>query len=216
MDIVVDSTVNFSRYTNAVTHTVSFNNVGGTLLLVGFECLRNVAGDSISSVTYNGITLTKIAHQKGSVNNRTANMWKLLSPDTGTHDLVITLVATERVSGTIETYTGQDLTSPIDVVANTTTSGTTVTFPITTITDKSALFLAAQSNRTTTAAGTNTTLLLSDGNVVTARSTAVVTPLGATTLGCTFSTSDPGVPYIIIAIKPAAAASTFIPRITFM
>lgn len=209
MAVVIDSTVTFTNGTNAVTHNITFNNVTGTLLVVGFTCLRNVSGDSVSSVTYNGVSLTKIAHQNGSANNRTTNQWYLLNPATGVNTLAITLLGSERVSGAVQSYTGNDIISPIDTHASGNASGVTLSFPITTGVDNAFLFASSQINRFISSYAANTTsVYYLGGNTSVVRSINAIATAGATSLGFNMSTSEPGAPYIITSIKPVGAAPT--------
>ena len=207
MAIAIDSTQTFGLTGNAVTHNITFNNAAGGLLVVGFACLRNVAGDSVSGITYNGVSLTKIAHRNGTANNRTANMWYLLNPATGSNTLAITLAASERVAGAVVSYTGHDTTTPIDVSNTDVSSGTSIVMNVTTVTDNAVLLGVNNENRGVSTLGTNTTSVFnSAGNAQVLRSTNPISPAGATTLSYTALSSDPGAPYVIAAIRPAAGA----------
>lgn len=209
MAAVIDSQLDFSIGSSATVHNITFDNVAGTFLIVGFTCLYSTGViDNVASATFNGVPLTKINHQNGSANNRTTNQWSLLNPATGSNTLTITLTNSERIYGTVLSYTGHDDINPVGVSAKGTTSGTTVTFPITTGTDDSVLFCSAQTNRAVSSYDTNTTSVHSiSGNTEILRSTSAIAVAGATTLGLTFSVSDPGLPYIITEIKPAAVAT---------
>jgi hypothetical protein len=91
------------------THTVSGNN---RLLIVGVSINQSAASESVSTVTYNGTALTRI----GAVvrnDNVQAELWYLLAPIAGTHNVIVTLdAAAEFVAGAIS-FTGVDQTTPL-------------------------------------------------------------------------------------------------------
>ena len=69
-----------------VSHTVSGSN---RLLLVGVTLWPSTLNDTVTSVTWNGTSLTKITHAQAGTSIRT-ELWKLLAPATGTYNIVVT------------------------------------------------------------------------------------------------------------------------------
>ena len=79
------STTGVNKVTSAtISHTVSGNN---RLLLVGVT-LWPGAGNYVTSVTWNGTSLTKITDVSNSTSIRT-ELWKLVAPATGTANVVV-------------------------------------------------------------------------------------------------------------------------------
>jgi len=108
----VDSDTNDTTATDTLTisHTTS-----GTerLMLVGISFDPN-NDEVVSSVTYNGSALSKEGHAVWS-NDARAEIWSLVAPDTGTHDVVITFSADlsfGAVAG-VQTFNGVDQVSPL-------------------------------------------------------------------------------------------------------
>jgi hypothetical protein len=208
MAIAHESSTPFAKSTSATSHTIPHTNTSGDLLVAGFNCL-STAGDVVTGVTYNGVALTKVSAGAGvAANGRTANLWYLASPATGTNDLVITFSVSERTWGAVSSYTGADTTTPEDTSAvGTTPSGTTITNSITTTADDVMLYSSNYFNRGWSANGTNTTTVyLVDGNTHTMRSTTNVATAGATSLSFTTTTSEVGASHVIGAFRSAPAA----------
>src|SRR5882672_4805105 len=68
-------------------HTCAGNN---RCLLVGISML-SVAGSSVSGITYNSVSLTKIRSQASVSGAVRAELWKLDAPAIGTHSIAVTL-----------------------------------------------------------------------------------------------------------------------------
>ena len=87
-------------------------------------------GVTVSSATYNGDALTKIDGQTFDGDER-VELWYLLTPDTGTHDVVVTFSATQNVGvvaasyynvdsvGTFNSNTGSAVTASSVTMTNT-------------------------------------------------------------------------------------------------
>lgn len=87
-------------------------------------------GTTISSVTYNGVALSLIGSELTNADGRLLSEFGLVSPATGTNNLVVTFSAS--VSGAliaISGYTGVDTTSPTSGFQSFTTSGAGDTSP---------------------------------------------------------------------------------------
>lgn len=91
-----------SNSTSSVTfsHTCTGSNL---ILFVGVRCSQ-----SVSSVTYNGVSLTNIntSAGAGSAGGQKASLWYLLNPAVGAHNVVITPASSGIVWGASSSYTG--------------------------------------------------------------------------------------------------------------
>jgi hypothetical protein len=87
-------------------------------MLVGVS-LNNDSYETVTSVTYSGTDLTKVGDITNSDDAR-AEIWSLVAPDTGTHDVVITFSAAleqEAVAGAV-TFNGVHQTTPLGTFAS--------------------------------------------------------------------------------------------------
>lgn len=117
------------------SHTV---NAGDNRILIvgtGLECNSAAEHHVVTSITYDGNALTKIAHQDYEDRNRT-ELWYLLAPDVKTADIVVTLEAGLIVGITAGAITinGAKQQAP-EANASASGSGTSATVDITTITN---------------------------------------------------------------------------------
>jgi prepilin-type N-terminal cleavage/methylation domain-containing protein len=100
--------------------TISHTTGSGSdrLMLVGVS-INNNNNETVTSVIYNGTSLTKVGEINNSNDART-EIWSLIAPDTGTHNVVITFSATlnqEAVAGVV-TFNGVDQTAPLGTFAS--------------------------------------------------------------------------------------------------
>lgn len=120
---------------------------------------RNEGEDRITSVTYNGTSMTRIIRLAGQFD--AVYLYGLVNPDTGTHNVVANISPTNNVGGNIITgsYTGVDQSSPLGASGSApTTNATSRTITLTTTVDNSWLISTALNNSTSFSAGTNTSL----------------------------------------------------------
>ena len=75
-----------SGTTGTISHTVS--GIDRLLVVAAFSDTSITSWRPVSSITYNGVNLTKITSREA--NNLRMELWYLIAPDTGTHDIVIT------------------------------------------------------------------------------------------------------------------------------
>ena len=110
MDIVSYGSTSVSSIT--ISHTTSGEN---RLMLVGIS-INNDNLETASTITYGGAPLTRegfVDHQGWRGDDSRVEIWKLVGPPTGTHDVVITFSADLKryAVGGVITFTGVD---PID------------------------------------------------------------------------------------------------------
>jgi hypothetical protein len=96
------------------------------LLLVTVGNGSSAGAKTVTGVTYNGASLTKIWDQLSGTNNERHTGWYKVAPDTGAHDIVVTYSAVEdeMIVGGMS-FNGVDQSTPVGT-ANSNT-GTTAT-----------------------------------------------------------------------------------------
>lgn len=106
------------------SHTVPADGYN-RMLVVGVAC-----SGSVASVTWNGDALTKDKSQAngGSV----AELWSLANPDTGTHDVVVTVGGTKAVAAGAVNLLYRKQTSYVDATGGSNGNARTVTANVTT------------------------------------------------------------------------------------
>ncbi|MCH8247650.1 MAG: VCBS repeat-containing protein, partial [Bacteroidetes bacterium] len=126
------------------SHTTSGNY---RLMLVGVS----IHGTGIvSSVTYNGVSLTNVGVQANGSSART-EIWRLVAPATGTHNVVVTFASmTEDASLGIITFTGVHQTTPLGTFASTSGSSTSASVNVSSATGELVFDHIAVINATVT------------------------------------------------------------------
>lgn len=169
---------------------------GTTTLTVSHTCTGSDRGlgvavffdtDNISSVTYNGVAMTK-AGQHDFVSNRIAGYY-LKNPASGTHDIVVTCAANNNISLIGFSYTGTNQTTQsltfIDGGTSTTTPKTTSLTPVA---DNSWIVLVGRNNTTgNLSASTGVTLFRAANGFHVFDSNGAITPVAAYDMDVTFT-----------------------------
>jgi hypothetical protein len=112
VDAVSDETSAVDTFT--ISHATSGTD---RLMLVGVSFDPN-NGEVVSSVTYNGTSLSFVGSATYS-NDARVEIWQLVAPDTGTHDVVITFdkkLSYGAVAG-VMTFTGVNQSTPLGTFA---------------------------------------------------------------------------------------------------
>lgn len=140
----------------ATSLTISHTCAGANrALLVGFWV--NSSSDLATSVTYNGVALTRIGTVVQGAER--AYLYILLAPDTGTHNIVISLSSSVLVRAANASYTGVLQWKGTEVsTTNTAASSTSLSISLTTTLDKDWLVMFARNNGGTYSAGAGTTI----------------------------------------------------------
>ncbi|HEX9676925.1 MAG TPA: hypothetical protein VGA07_13200, partial [Anaerolineales bacterium] len=88
------------------------------LMLVGVTVNPN-QDETVSSITYNGTSLTLVGSAQQS-NDARVEIWRLIAPDTGTHDVVISFSASLLLGAKagVATFTGVHQTTPLGTFAS--------------------------------------------------------------------------------------------------
>jgi uncharacterized repeat protein (TIGR01451 family) len=101
--------------TLTIAHTTSGAN---RLMIVGVSInINNGSSTTVSGITWNGTALTFIGAHNDAGNTRRVEQWYLLSPATGSANVVVTFTlanfVTEGVAAGVTTFTGVDQTVPL-------------------------------------------------------------------------------------------------------
>lgn len=125
------------------SHTVSFNNVAGNLIVAA------VAGDSstdnITGCTWNGVAMTQLAKLTNAQtsNGRYDHYFYILSAATGTHNIVASAGSSHFIGICAASYSGVDTTGQPDAsTTNTGSSAADLTTSLTTIANNCWAILA--------------------------------------------------------------------------
>jgi hypothetical protein len=124
--------------------TYSFTNTAGTYLLVGVEVTSTGAGSSVTSVTYAGTALTRVAQQTWSTAFNTVEFWELQSPATGANNVVVTAVTNTDIFSYAVSFTGVDPKKAVRQSAGSApASGTTISVTLPNVLTGSYVFSMA-------------------------------------------------------------------------
>ena len=184
--------------------TVSHTCTGKYLILLAGIQVYYVGNDAtsvVSSVTYNGVSMTLISKTNvGGDNTQASYLYYLINPSTGSNTLSVstsTSVTGLQVQGA--SYTGVNQSGQPDSY-NTGNTSSPLTISTTTVANNCWLVgTAASSSGATLNAGTGTTLRSLAGRQVAFDSNGAKSPAGSYSLQCTSSTPLGGV---IASIAP--------------
>jgi len=120
--VAVDTTTSSSATMNGTSATLTFAHTTTTgttnrLLLVGVSInITNGPNAGVVGVTYNGTGLTFVGAHNDAGRTRRVEMWYMLAPATGNHNVIVTVNTTgvnEGVVAGATTFTGVDQTLPL-------------------------------------------------------------------------------------------------------
>ena len=187
------------------SHTVG---AGGSnrLLVVGVDVFNSA--DTVTGITYAGISLTKIVHITSSGNSVTNHLYYLLNPATGANNVVVSLSVSNNVASGCASYTGIKQSGQPDSSATAQKDGGEMTFTTTTVADNSWTVLWVGHLGTvayTPGAGTTERVepvfaSLNDSN-------AAITPAGSSNLITTAVTDAGQYSGVIASFAPAVAVA---------
>lgn len=200
------------------SHTTSGSD---RLLLVSTQT-ANITTDNITAAAYNSISFfsTRIGlAQFTNGGNGNTYLYYQVAPSTGTNNCTITCSTANVFRVYTASYTGVDQTNPIDVSTtnNTNTvSGVDVSMTVTVTASNCWAHMVATNNAATPIAGAGATRLTTGTNgpgyAVFDSNGTIAT--GSYTMGW-YINAVTGQGTVLAVIKPVAAASTFIPRVTW-
>jgi len=178
------------------------------ILLVNMWC---GASRTISSITYNGVTMTELANLALGGGERNA-VYYLVAPATGANNVVITLSGSATIVGLSNSYTGVLQATPIDASRTETglDTGTTYAEAITSVADNCwSVWFSRQYAGGTTTAGADTVLRASEFvtyGAFSADSNAAITPAGSRTMNMACTISGNWFTDILATLAPSTSA----------
>lgn len=139
------------------SHTCSGSD---RILFVGVS-VRGISGrDSLTGVTYNGDALTLVDKSLNTVDaDRYTYLYYMIAPDTGAHNVVVSVSETAAITGVSQSYTGAHQSGqPDSFNDNSVNSASSITTSTTTVQDNSWLVsVCTVKNIGLAEAGTGTT-----------------------------------------------------------
>jgi hypothetical protein len=128
---VVDSTSS-GRTPPRTSLTISHPTAGSNRLMLVGVSVHNFAGETVSSISYNGVALTQVGSSTNATDAR-VEIWRLIAPPTGTYDVVITFNAelSSVARAGVMTFTGVNQTTPLGTFASATGSASPATVNVT-------------------------------------------------------------------------------------
>jgi hypothetical protein len=124
---------------SSLSWTQTVNSHLNQVLIVTVSTYEHIT----SSVTYNGVSMTKIGNAT-CLSTCNASMWYLLNPPTGSHSVVTKLSGTTSVVGGAATYYNVDQSNPFGSIA--TTNGKSTTASVSVSSTQSQLIIDSYTN----------------------------------------------------------------------
>ena len=185
-----------------IPHTTSGTN---RLMLVGVS-FNNNGLETVTGVTYNSVALTFVGTIR-NVDDARVEIWRLIAPDTGTHDVVVTFSADllqEGFAGVV-TFTGVHQTTPLGTFASAAADGITATVNVSSATGELVFDVLAAEYSTSATVGAGQTQRWNI--ILTGSIGAGSTEPGAATVTMSWTLTAAGDHWAIggVPIKPAAA-----------
>lgn len=198
----------------SLTYAHTINTSSFTLLFVG---VTKSQSQSISSVTYAGVGMTKIG---SSVNvpgdTRDVNLYFLFNPAGGTNNVVITLSGTGSIFSEAASYVNTASSQPDNNTSNTLNSNGTLTTTLTPVVSNCWAVVYGYQTSTSLTAGTGSTYrgggqsAIFDSNAIISGSTAMsVTVNGAFNGGATIMASFAPNTNTVVFTKQTKNVGTF-------
>jgi hypothetical protein len=208
------------------THTVGAGLSNGILVVGVSSGNPNAACVTVSTITYNGVSLTQIradTHTDVSEGGVDSELWYLLAPASGVHSVVVTMsgAASGNFGVGSVSFSGVDQVSPIDAQNggfSTTGGQTSVSHSVTTVANNAwvmdnLMFSGSGGSATATVGGTQTqqwNLTMTFGYVIAAGSTlGPITPAGSTAISWTVGSGNATAresAHSVVSLKPSGGA----------
>jgi hypothetical protein len=211
MAIAIDSSSQLASDTGSTptwSHTCTGSNL---VLIVGVEV---ATGETVSSVTYAGTSMTQINTQNLSgATFGNVYLFRLFNPAAGANNIIVTKSSTSFGYCAAASYTG--VSSTLDVNTTTSTTGTSITGTLITTVDNDWLvgFVSAgtSGDTGTMTAGTNTTARQTNINnwYTFVDTNAAQTPLGSKSMVVNHSTSVL-LGFNLVAISPFTGSTALV------
>jgi len=191
--------------TPATSHTLAHTTSGSDRFLVNFLLTNGTTTDIVSTSKYNAVDLTSAIEMDTGQANVRLYAYYLITPATGSNNLVVTLSQSSDCDVKIQSYTGCKQSGQPDATSSG-SNPTNITLGITTVADN--CWLASCARNTSSgpmSAGTGTTRRTSTGTMSSGDSNAAKTPAGSHSMQWINAAGDSD--GLIISIAPATAAA---------
>jgi len=136
------NTTSTNTNTNSFSHTCTGSD---RFLIVPCASLNNGTSDAITSVTYDGVAMTRLgsALQVPSA-NWIIYLYYLVNPASGSNTVTVTRnTSNGQTYGAAASYTGVDQTTPIDASTNNTGKAQEISTTLSSVTDDAWFFVTA-------------------------------------------------------------------------
>lgn len=215
--ITVDASTSAHSFSAGATHncSVTIANQSNRLLIVDLEC---DSGATISSVTYNGVSMTLIDSQAAPSSGNIIRSYSLTAPTVGTANVTVTTsggsISTFGLAIMATSYYNVDQTTPVEATAKSSTSGGgTFSHSISTLTGGALVHAAYAFNGTSgtstitfdSVSGLNAINIASSFGAAKARSPVSETVQSVTVDNTHSASANRAV--LLLAIKPSEAQS---------
>lgn len=192
-----------SQASGSTTLTYAVDCTGANILVVG---LRLIVGSSLTSVTYNGVSMT------AAVSNAAGNptfLYYLVNPASGSNNVVVTQSGTTNIASAGCAYSGASTTGQPNAF-NDSYNGSASSLSVSVTSTVSDCFMiafgTAQSGGTLSQTSSGTTREnLADRAIM--FESAAVTPAGSFSSSFSSTTGSNALTIVAIAIKPSASSS---------
>lgn len=215
--ITVDASTSAHSFSVGATHNLSVTiaNQSNRLLIVDLEC---DGGATISSVTYNGVSMTLIDSQAAPASGNIVRSYRLIAPTVGTANVTVTTsggsIPSFGLAIMATSYYNVDQTTPVEATAKSSTSGGgTFSHSISTLTAGALVHAAYAFNGTSgtstitfdSVSGLNAINIASSFGAAKARSPVSETVQSVTVDNTHSASANRAV--LLLAIKPSEAQS---------
>ncbi len=199
MAIAVGNTTDGGRAQNATSRTFSHNNNGNILFVHAYT----VNSADLTSVTYNGVAMTRIAKSSQS-SGESSHLYYLVNPAQGANNVVITAASSlSEIAGVAASYTKAKPGGVPDASSTGNGNSTSFTGNVTTVDDNCWTVLAAVSARALTAgSGSTARQTNSSNNMVFFDSNGAVTPAGSKNMTVNVGSGGNEYAYIMASFAP--------------
>ena len=204
---------------SAASYTFAYTCTGSDRAVVLY--IEHAAA-TIDTATYAGVSMTKIHDAVTAYGTIKLSSFILINPASGSNNFVVDPTGSDQLVVMVESYTGAGTGggtggSDSSQTATFATSAANQSIVTTTSADNCWITFFFRANGGSYTAGTNVSIQDNVASIALVGDTnAAITPAGATTQTFNRSTGTNSGGIITIALAPAGAAPTFIPRVSFI
>lgn len=201
--IIPDNT-SYGTMSNVSTKTIAHTTPSGSnrLMIVGVSAQQ--PGASVSSVTYNGVALTKLGNVSNASQSR-IEIWYLKSPAVGTFNVVLTNSQSENAIVGVKTFSGVNLTTTFGTLATSTGNSASAFVTATSATDELVYAVVGFNNGSTNQTPGSGQTEYYDQTINSSISGAGSSKAGASSVTSSWTSTSSPWSIGAVSIKPAAS-----------